>query len=259
MRFEVDALLFDMDGTLVDSTASVLRGWQTVAAEFPIPPDLFAVVPRHGRPAVEILADLLPAELIPAAAERLDELERTDTGDVVLLPGAARLLAAAPAGRWAVVTSAGRQLARVRLGAAGVDIGGVSAAGVGSAGLGTADPDAAGVGIVGVDGPVLVTIDDVSRGKPDPEPFLLGAKLLGVPPERCLVFEDAPAGLAAARAAGAATVAVATTHAADELDADVVVPDLSAVRIAGVTAPEGGEDGERGESGAGGRIVVIVD
>jgi mannitol-1-/sugar-/sorbitol-6-phosphatase len=227
MRFEVDALLFDMDGTLVDSTASVLRGWQTVAAEFPIPPDLFALVPRHGRPAVEILADLLPGELIPAAAERLDELERSDTGDVVPLPGASRLLAAAPAGRWAVVTSAGRPLARVRLGAAGVDT-------------------------AGIDAPVLVTIDDVSRGKPDPEPFLLGAKLLGVPPERCLVFEDAPAGLAAARAAGAATVAVTTTHSADELDADVVVADLSAVRIAGVTSPQDSEDGEAG------RIVVIA-
>src|SRR5947209_16488634 len=227
MRFEVDALLFDMDGTLVDSTASVLRGWQTVAAEFPIPPDLFAAVPRHGRPAVEILSDLLSGDalhrqLIPAAAERLDELEQTDTGDVVLLPGAARLLAAAPAGRWAVVTSAGRPLAKVRLCAAGIDA------------------------------PVLVTIDDVSRGKPDPEPFLLGAELLGVPPERCLVFEDAPAGLAAARAAGAATVAVATTHAADELDADVVVPDLSAVRIVGVNPPEDGDDGQ------GGRIVVIA-
>lgn len=225
MRFEVDALLFDMDGTLVDSTASVLRGWQTVAAEFPIPPDLFAVVPRHGRPAVEIMADLLPRELIPAAAARLDELERTDTDDVVLLPGAARLLAAAPAGRWAVVTSAGRPLAQVRLGAAGI-------------------------GTVGIAAPALVTIDDVSRGKPDPEPFLLGAKLLGVPPERCLVFEDAPAGLAAARAAGAMTVAVTTTHTADELDADVIVPDLSAVRIAGVNPSERGDEG---------RITVTVD
>ncbi|HEU5429251.1 MAG TPA: HAD-IA family hydrolase [Actinocrinis sp.] len=219
MRFDVDAVLFDMDGTLVDSTASVLRGWQTVAAEFPIPPDLFAVVPRHGRPAAQILADLLPRELIPAAAERLDELERTDTGDVVLLPGAARLLAAAPTGRWAVVTSAGRSLARVRLGAAGIDA------------------------------PVLVSIDDVSRGKPDPEPFLLGAKMLGVPPERCLVFEDAPAGLAAARAAGTMTVAVATTHAPGELEADAVVPDLGAVRIAAVNSSAHGEDGG---------IVVIV-
>ncbi len=201
MRFEVDALLFDMDGTLVDSTPSVLRSWETLAAEFAIPAQLFATVPRHGRPATEILADLIPRERIGQAAARLDELELTDTADVTLLPGAARLLAAAPPERWAVVTSAGRALAQVRLGAAGI-----AAA-------------------------RLVTIDDVSRGKPDPEPFLLGAKLLGVPPERCLVFEDAPAGLAAARAAGAGTVAVTTTHTADQLEADLIVPDLTAIRI----------------------------
>jgi sugar-phosphatase len=201
MRFEVDALLFDMDGTLVDSTASVLRSWETVAAEFAIPGDLFAAVPRHGRPATEILADLVPRGLVGPAAARLDELELADTADVTLLPGAARLLAAAPRGRWAVVTSAGRALARVRLAAAGIDA------------------------------PRVVTIDDVSRGKPDPEPFLLGAKLLGVPPERCLVFEDAPAGLAAARAAGASTVAMTTTHTADQLEADLIVPDLTAIHI----------------------------
>ena len=212
MRFEADALLFDMDGTLVDSTGSVLRSWQTVAAEFAIPEDLFAVVPRHGRPAGEILADLVPRDVIAPAAARLDELERTDTAGVILLPGAAELLAAAPRGRWAVVTSAGRPLARVRLSAAGIDA------------------------------PRVVTIDDVSRGKPDPEPFLLGAKLLGVPPEGCLVFEDAPAGLAAARAAGASTIAVTTTHTADQLDADLVVPDLTGIRI---------------EQGADGRISVF--
>jgi len=83
----------------------------------------------------------------------------------------------------------------------------------------------------GIHAPRLVTIDDVSRGKPDPEPFLLGAKLLGVPPEACLVFEDAPAGLASARAAGASTVAVTSTHIADQLDADLVVPDLTGIRI----------------------------
>lgn len=205
-----------MDGTLVDSTGSVLRSWQTVAAEFAIPRDLFAVVPRHGRPAGEILADLVPRDVIPAAAARLDELERTDTADVVLLPGAAALLAAAPPGRWAVVTSAGRSLAGVRLGAAGITVSGTA-------------------------GPRVVTIDDVSRGKPDPEPFLLGAKLLGVPPEHCLVFEDAPAGLASARAAGASTIAVTNTHTADQLDADLVVPDLTGIRI---------------ELGADGRIIV---
>lgn len=211
MRFEVDALLFDMDGTLVDSTGSVVRSWETVAAEYAIPEDLYALVPRHGRPSVEILADLLPRDLIGPAAKRLDELEMTDIADVMLLPGAGALLSAAPPGRWAVVTSAGRQLAGVRLAAAGIDA------------------------------PRLVTIDDVSRGKPDPEPFLLGAKLLGAPPENCLVFEDAPAGLTAARAAGASTIAVTTTHTADQLEADLVLPDLTGIRI---------------ELGADGRIIV---
>ena len=201
MRFEVDALLFDMDGTLIDSTGSVLRSWETLAAEFSIPAELFAVVPRHGRPASEILAELLPRELVPAATVRMSELEQTDTAGVTALPGVAELLAAAPDGTWAVVTSADRELARVRLAA-----GGISAR-------------------------YVVTIDDVSKGKPDPEPFLLGAKLLGAEPARCLVFEDAPAGLAAARAAGAFTVAVTTTHTAAELDADLVVPDLSVLRI----------------------------
>jgi len=201
MRFEVDALLFDMDGTLLDSTPSVLRGWRTVAAEFEIPAPLFASVPRHGRPAAEIMADLLPPERTAEAAARLDELELADTAGLVLLPGAAAMLAAVPQERRAVVTSANRALAAARLAAAGITV------------------------------RHLVGADDVSRGKPDPEPFLLAAKQLGAEPERCLVFEDAPAGLAAARAAGMLTVAVTTTHAAHELDADVVVPDLGALRV----------------------------
>ncbi|WP_042800653.1 HAD-IA family hydrolase [Streptomyces sp. C] len=81
----------------------------------------------------------------------------------------------------------------------------------------------------GVDFPELVTAGDVTRGKPDPEPFLLAARRLGVDPARCVVFEDAPAGLAAGRAAGMRTVALTTTHPAAELDADVVVRNLSAV------------------------------
>jgi sugar-phosphatase len=201
MRFEVDALLFDMDGTLIDSTASVLRGWKVLAEEFAIPADRFAAVPRHGRPAVEILRELVDPERVDRAAARLDELEISDVDGIVPLPGAVALLSAAPAGTLAVVTSAGRGLATARLRAAGLTA------------------------------PVLVTADDVARGKPDPEPFLLGAELLGAKPARCLVLEDAPAGLAAGRAAGAACIAVAATHHAGDLDADVVVPDLSALRI----------------------------
>lgn len=71
--------------------------------------------------------------------------------------------------------------------------------------------------------------EDVTRGKPDPEPYLLAARQLGVDPARCVVFEDAPAGLQAGRAAGMITVALATTHQAHELDADLVVSDLSAL------------------------------
>ena len=201
MRFDIDALLVDMDGTLLDSTPSVIRCWNTVAAEFAIPADRFAAVPRHGRPAVEILLDLVDPELVPRAARRLDELELADTDGTVALPGAAALLAAAPRGTLAVVTSAGRELAAARLRAAGLSA------------------------------PFLVTVDDVTQGKPDPEPFLLGAELLGVKAGRCLVLEDAPAGLAAARAAGAASIAVTSTHHPDQLDADLVVPDLSALRV----------------------------
>ena len=84
----------------------------------------------------------------------------------------------------------------------------------------------------GIDPPAaLVTADDVRRGKPDPEPYLLGAARLGVEPARCLVIEDAPAGLAAGRAAGMQTVGVATTHEAADLDADLVVAGLQDLHV----------------------------
>jgi mannitol-1-/sugar-/sorbitol-6-phosphatase len=201
VRFEIDALLVDMDGTLIDSTASVLRCWKAVAAEFAIPADRFATVPRHGRPAAEILSDLADPALVPQAVRRLDELEIADSEGITPLPGAVALLSAAPHGTLAVVTSATHELAKARLAAAGLSV------------------------------PYLVTADDVTRGKPDPEPFLLGAELLDVEPVRCLVLEDAPAGLAAARSAGASCIGVTTTTSADRLDADLVVPDLSALRI----------------------------
>ncbi|GAA3241283.1 hypothetical protein GCM10020256_64150 [Streptomyces thermocoprophilus] len=116
-----------------------------------------------------------------------------------LLPGTRALLDALPPERWAVVTSATRRLAEARLDA------------------------------VGILPKTLVAADDITRGKPDPEPYLLAARRLGADPARCVVFEDAPAGLAAGRAAGMTTVALATTHPAHELDADLVVDDLSAL------------------------------
>ncbi|MBM4790615.1 HAD family hydrolase [Streptomyces sioyaensis] len=199
MKITADALLFDNDGTLISSLESVYRCWSRWAKEYGVTEEDFARVALHGRPAGEIVADLLPADLVPAAVARIEQLEVEDAGGVVALPGTLALLESLPAERWAVVTSATQRLAEARLGQAGIR------------------PK------------TLIAADDITRGKPDPEPFLLAAARLGVDPARCVVFEDAPVGLAAGRAAGMMTVALATTHRAEELSADVVVPDLSAV------------------------------
>ncbi len=201
MKIHAEALLFDNDGTLVSSLESVRRCWARWAEEFGITAEDFARVELHGRTAVAIAADLLPADVVPVAVARIEALEVEDVpnGGAVLLPGTRDFLDSLPADRWAVVTSATRRLAEARLAHAGIL------------------PK------------TLVVAEDVTRGKPDPEPYLLAARQLGVDPARCVVFEDAPAGLQAGRAAGMITVALATTHEAHELDADLVVSDLSAL------------------------------
>ncbi|MGA5422145.1 HAD-IA family hydrolase [Streptomyces lavendulocolor] len=213
MRIHAEALLFDNDGTLVSTLESVHRCWTRWAGEYGIAADDFARVELHGRPAVEIITELLPpgrAAEIPAALARIERLEIEDVpGGVKLLPGTGELLAALPADRWAVVTSATGPLAEARLREAGIDA------------------------------PVLIAADDITRGKPDPEPYLLAAARLGVDRARCVVFEDAPAGLASGRAAGMRTVALATTHDRDRLVADVVVTDLS--QVSAQVTPDGVE------------------
>ncbi|MEU9481544.1 HAD-IA family hydrolase [Streptomyces sp. NPDC048191] len=203
MTIHAHALLFDNDGTLVSSLDSVERCWTRWAREYGITAEEFGRVALHGRPAAEIVADLLPARLVPEAVARVEQLEVDDVpdGGVRLLPGTRDLLDVLPAERWAVVTSATRRLAEARLDA------------------------------VGIRPKTLIAADDITRGKPDPEPYLLAARQLGVDPAHCVVFEDAPAGLAAGRAAGMTTVALATTHRAEELDADLVVKDLSALSV----------------------------
>ncbi|WP_225642314.1 HAD family hydrolase [Streptomyces werraensis] len=201
MTIHARALLFDNDGTLVSSLDSVNRCWTRWAVEYGLTAEDFARIELHGRPAAEIAADLLPAHLVPQAVARIEDLEVEDVADggVGLLPGTKEFLAGLPAERWAVVTSATRRLAEARLGAAGIL------------------PK------------TLVAADDITHGKPDPEPYLLAARMLGVDPAECVVFEDAPAGLQSGRAAGMTTVALATTHRAEELTADLVVRDLSAL------------------------------
>ncbi|GAA2677393.1 phosphatase [Streptomyces anthocyanicus] len=209
MKLHAQALLFDNDGTLVSSLESVRRCWTRWAVEYGITAEQFGQVELHGRPAAEIAADLLPTARVAESVARIEQLEVEDVpgGGVRLLPGTRDFLDALPADRWAVVTSATRRLAEARLDA------------------------------VGILPKTLVAADDITRGKPDPEPYLLGARALGVDPADCVVFEDAPAGLQAGRAAGMRTVALATTHRADELDADLVVTDLSALSA---LATEGG-------------------
>jgi sugar-phosphatase len=183
------AVLFDLDGTLVDSTPAVERSWQTLAREVGV--ELTGFGTFHGIPAAQIIPVVLGPAAGDDAVRRLEELEIADTDGVRILPGAARALASLPAGRVAIVTSCSAPLAKARMGAAGVQ-----------------PPD------------VVVVAGMTPIGKPDPAPYLLAAELLDVDPRACLVVEDAPAGLTSARAAGAATLAVGTTLDTADLDAD---------------------------------------
>lgn len=195
-----DAVLFDLDGTLVNSVPAVERSWRTWAAEEGLSEAEAFAVP-HGTPARTVVARLVAPDRVEPAVARITELELADDDGIVLLPGARQALDVLGP-RCAIVTSSTDALAAQRFRASGL-----------------VPPEA------------VVTADGVTHGKPDPEPYLLGASLLGADPARCLVIEDAPAGLTAGRAAGCATLAVLGTHERDELDADLVVPDLSHVRF----------------------------
>jgi sugar-phosphatase len=194
----VQAVVFDNDGTVFDSSPAVDRSWARWAAERDIPQHRLSGF--HGVPALAIATALVPEHQLSDAIARIHELELADLDDVLPLPGAAAALAAL-GDRCAIATSATRALALLRLRAAGLQ------------------PPA-----------VLVTVDDVRNGKPDPEPYLLAASRLGVDPARCLVVEDAPSGIAAAAAAGCTTIAVTTTTPAAELAADAVIDTLAQLR-----------------------------
>ncbi|MGI8575182.1 MAG: HAD-IA family hydrolase [Egibacteraceae bacterium] len=200
--FEVAALLLDLDGVLVDSIATVEQAWREWAEEREL--DVESVlVAMHGRPATEAIRQCAPHLDAVAETERIEQRELDHTDQVSALPGAAALLGELPDGAWAIVTSGTRRLATARLRATGLSV-----------------PE------------VLITADDVDQGKPAPDPYLLAADRLAADPAGCLVVEDAPAGVAAASAAGMAVVAVTTSHAAgDVADADVVVEGVAALTV----------------------------
>lgn len=202
MRFDVEAILFDIDGTLVDSTAAVERTWRTFADSRGLDVDEILRV-CHGRRSEDTIAEFLAVEEQAAAVTELEQMELADLDDVIALPGTGPLLSSLPPERWAAVTSGSQALMRARLAAAGLPV-----------------PD------------VLVAAGDVARGKPDPEGYLKAAAALGRDITRCLVVEDAPAGIEAGRAAGAQVLAVATSHEASELArAGKVVQDLTRCRV----------------------------
>lgn len=198
------ALLFDMDGTLVDSTAAVERIWGRWAAEHGMCFADFAHT-MHGRRAVDIMSAIAPPDLgldLAAEVARIDEEEVVETDGIVPIPGAARLLASLPPENWALVTSARPELARARMGAAGLPM-----------------PE------------VIVTSNDVAQGKPHPACFLKALERLDVSACDAIVFEDAAAGLAAGHAAGCRTIALATTSPSDSLEHEEWIHDLDRVEL----------------------------
>lgn len=196
-------LLFDIDGTLVDSSRLIVDVWRCVAAEFGADADAILAV-CHGRRDSEVVPLFFRDSDRERVLARIQELEASGADSVRPMPGARQLVGGLSTDRWAAVTSGPNGLMAGRLKGAGLPI-----------------------------PPVLIGADDVVNGKPDPEGFLTAAVTLGADPARCVVVEDAPAGVTAGRRAGMFVVAVTTTHSAAELaDADAVVaglPDLDAV------------------------------
>jgi len=213
-RILCSALLFDMDGVLVDSTPAVARVWAAWAAKHGFDPN-YVVKHAHGRPSLVSIQELLPMaspEAHLAEDLRMQQAEIEDVADVVALPGAAQLLSHLPPDQFAVVTSAVRELAEVRLRAAGI------------------------LPFVRH----MVTASDIQHGKPDPEPYLKGAAALGFPASDCIVVEDAPSGVRSGKAAGCRVLGIRTTTHDSELlagGANWIVNDCASIRLAAPNSP----------------------
>ncbi|PYX82521.1 MAG: hypothetical protein DMG70_14490 [Acidobacteria bacterium] len=201
-HFPCSAVLFDLDGVLVDSTRSVERQWRRWAEEVKIPLHKVLEI-AHGRRTIEVVELLAPHLDAEAEVRKIEEKEAADSDGVKVMPGAAALLAAIPSGRWCVVTSGTKHLAASRLQGARLPV-----------------PK------------ILIAADDVKEGKPHPEPYLKGAQGLGANPAECLVIEDAPQGIQSARAAGMKVIGLASTYSASQLaEADAVVKQLEQLAV----------------------------
>jgi sugar-phosphatase len=208
MRIETSGVLFDSDGVLIDSHHQIAIAWKQIADEFDLD---FAtlMVENPGVRAADTFSRYLPAAEVQRAVDRLEDIEVELAPATRPLPGAVELLEHLPVGFWSIVTSGSRRLAMVRWHGAGIPI-----------------------------PPHVITADDVTLGKPNPEPYRAAARLIGVNPEKTLVFEDSPAGATAGRNAGATVIAVgdqpwpaAPAMRIDDLSTVSVDPDGSGIAL----------------------------
>src|ERR1700712_1803363 len=172
VKVSAEGILFDMDGVLISSIAGVVRCWRRWAAHYGVP-DADKIEIPHGVRAVELMDMFKPGVDKVEGLRLIEDMEIEDVGDLVVLPGARELLESLPLERWAIVTSATRRLTLGRLKAAMLPV-----------------PER------------LIAGDEVVKGKPDPEPYMRGASLVGAQPKHCVVVEDAPSGVGAGVAAG---------------------------------------------------------
>ena len=201
-KFSCSAILFDLDVVLVDSTRAVDREWREWAARKGVDGDAIMAI-AHGVRTIEVIRRVAPHLDAETEAAAIENHEAHDQRGVTVMPGATELLKSIPAGRWGVVTSGSRLLAQNRLRYCGLPV-----------------PD------------VLVTSDDVTNGKPHPEPYLKGAQGLGFAPADCLVIEDAPAGIQSARSGGMRVIGMASTYNAATLaEADAVVQFFARIQV----------------------------
>lgn len=207
---KANALLFDLDGVLVDSLECVRRVCTSWAIARGLDPD-FVLRTGHGRRVQDTIRAVAPHLDLDEEVALLVGMEARATDGLYRVPGAATLIASLPVGAWAIVTSGARAVATLRLRHVGLPI-----------------PE------------TLITADDVEHGKPHPEGYLAAARALGLAAATCVVVEDAPPGIEAARAAGMRSIGIAGTYAASALTgATVVLPSLAALQV---HAPQGMRD-----------------
>jgi mannitol-1-/sugar-/sorbitol-6-phosphatase len=209
--FRCSAILFDLDGVLLDSTRVVAAQYRRWAVENGLDPEK-VMKAAHGVRTIEVIKRVAPHLDAVAETQKIEKREAA-ADDVVRMPGAVELLGSIPKGRWCVVTSGTRFLAVTRMRKFGVPV-----------------PE------------IMVTADDVKNGKPDPEPYLKGAELLGVKPADCVVVEDAPAGIQAAKGAGMRVISLPSTYPREELgQANAIVSGLSNIKVRLDSAGPGGQ------------------